>query len=105
MSNAIHAEELEKPFGGTVRALDGVSFTVAEGTVFGLLGPNGAGKTTAVRILTTIVGPDAGSARVLGHDVVSEAARVRSLIGLAGPEAAAAREVTRGANTVWGGGG
>src|SRR6202050_1474753 len=92
MSNAIHAEELEKPFGGTVRALDGVSFTVEEGTVFGLLGPNGAGKTTAVRILTTIVGPDAGSARVLGHDVVSEAARVRSLIGLAG------RCAPRGAN-------
>src|ERR1700683_5029936 len=94
MSNAIHAEELEKPFGGTVRALDGVSFTVAEGTVFGLLGPNGAGKTTAVRILTTIVGPDAGSARVLGHDVVTEAGRVRALIGLAGQYAAVDENLT-----------
>jgi ABC-2 type transport system ATP-binding protein len=94
MSNAIEAEKLEKTFGGTVRALDGVSFTVEEGTVFGLLGPNGAGKTTAVRILTTIVGPDAGSARVLGHDVVAEAGRVRSLIGLAGQYAAVDENLT-----------
>jgi len=94
MTHAIEAQDLEKTFGGTVRALDGVSFTVEEGTVFGLLGPNGAGKTTAVRILTTIVGPDAGSARVLGHDVVSEAARVRSLIGLAGQYAAVDENLT-----------
>ena len=84
MSNAIEAENLEKTFGGTVRALDGVSFSVEEGTVFGLLGPNGAGKTTAVRVLTTIVRPDGGSGRVLGHDVVADAGRVRSLIGWPG---------------------
>jgi daunorubicin resistance ABC transporter ATP-binding subunit len=94
MTQAIEAQDLEKTFGGTVRALDGVSFAVEEGTVFGLLGPNGAGKTTAVRILTTIVDPDAGAARVLGHDVVSEAARVRSLIGLAGQYAAVDENLT-----------
>ncbi len=94
MSHAIEAENLEKTFGGTVRALDGVSFAVEEGTVFGLLGPNGAGTTTAVRILTTIVEPDGGSARVLGHDVVSAAGRVRSLIGLAGQYAAVDENLT-----------
>jgi ABC-2 type transport system ATP-binding protein len=94
MTHAIEVENLEKTFGGTVRALDGVSFGVEEGTVFGLLGPNGAGKTTAVRVLTTIVRPDAGTARVLGHDVVSEAGRVRSLIGLAGQYAAVDENLT-----------
>jgi len=88
MSYAIEAEGIEKTFGGDVRALDGVSFAVEEGTVFGLLGPNGAGKTTAVRILTTILAPDGGRGRVLGHDVVTEAALVRTLIGLAGQNAA-----------------
>jgi ABC-2 type transport system ATP-binding protein len=94
MTLAIEAQNLEKTFGGTVRALDGVSFAVEEGTVFGLLGPNGAGKTTAVRILTTIVRPDAGTGRVLGHDVVTEAGRVRSLIGLAGQYAAVDENLT-----------
>ncbi len=88
MSYAIEAEGVEKTFGGDVRALDGVSFAVEQGTVFGLLGPNGAGKTTAVRILTTILAPDGGRGRVLGHDVVTEAALVRTLIGLAGQNAA-----------------
>jgi ABC-2 type transport system ATP-binding protein len=94
MSLAIEAQNLEKTFGGTVRALDGVSFGVEEGTVFGLLGPNGAGKTTAVRILTTIVSPDAGTGRVLGYDVVTDAGRVRSLIGLAGQYAAVDENLT-----------
>jgi daunorubicin resistance ABC transporter ATP-binding subunit len=94
MTHAIEADGLEKTFGGTVRALDGVSFAVEEGTVFGLLGPNGAGKTTAVRVLTTIVQPDAGTARVLGHDVVAEAGRVRTLIGLAGQYAAVDENLT-----------
>ncbi len=94
MTTAIEAENLEKTFGGTVRALDGVSFGVDQGTVFGLLGPNGAGKTTAVRVLTTIVRPDGGSARVLGHDVVAQAGRVRSLIGLAGQYAAVDENLT-----------
>ncbi|MHB1887036.1 MAG: ATP-binding cassette domain-containing protein [Acidimicrobiales bacterium] len=94
MANAIEATELVKTFKGGVRALEGVSLAVAEGTVFGLLGPNGAGKTTAVRILTTILAPDLGSARVLGYDVVREAARVRASIGLAGQYAAVDENLT-----------
>jgi ABC-2 type transport system ATP-binding protein len=96
MPHAIEAESLAKTFTGKheVRALDGVSFTVDPGTVFGLLGPNGSGKTTAVRILTTILGPDGGSARVLGHDVVERPRLVRSLIGLAGQYAAVDENLT-----------
>ncbi len=94
MTYAIEAEGLEKTFGGEVRALDGVTFGVEEGTVFGLLGPNGAGKTTAVRILTTILPPDAGRARVLGHDVVKDAQYVRTQIGLAGQYAAVDENLT-----------
>jgi ABC-2 type transport system ATP-binding protein len=96
MQFSIEADGLEKTFGGKhqVRALDGVSFTVAEGTVFGLLGPNGSGKTTAVRILTTIIKPDGGAARVLGHDVTKKPALVRSLIGLAGQYAAVDENLT-----------
>ncbi len=67
--------------GGAVRALDGIDFSVTQGTVFGLLGPNGAGKSTAVRILTTLSRPDAGVARVTGLDVVAEPDRVRTRIG------------------------
>jgi len=100
MTDAIEAANLEKTFGGTVRALDGVSFAVEQGTVFGLLGPNGAGKTTAVRVLTTIVQPDAGTARVLGHDVVADAGRVRALIGLAGQYAAVDENLTGRENIV-----
>ncbi len=62
----------------------GVDLTVARGTVYGLLGPNGAGKTTIVRILATLLAPDGGTARVLGHDVVAEAAAVRRQISLTG---------------------
>ncbi len=96
MPIAIEVDSLEKTFTGkrSVRALDGVSFAVEEGTVFGLLGPNGSGKTTAVRILTTILQPDGGTARVLGHDVRKEAALVRSLIGLAGQYAAVDENLT-----------
>ena len=94
MANAIEATDLVKTFKGGVKALEGVSLAVEEGTVFGLLGPNGAGKTTAVRILTTILQPDSGSARVLGHDVVREAAAVRSVIGLAGQYAAVDENLT-----------
>jgi len=96
MPIAIEVDNLEKTFTGkrSVRALDGVSFAVEEGTVFGLLGPNGSGKTTAVRILTTILQPDRGTARVLGHDVRKEAALVRSLIGLAGQYAAVDENLT-----------
>ncbi len=85
--NAIVVEGLRKRF-GEVDALGGVDFEVSEGTVFGLLGPNGAGKTTAVRVLATVLTPDAGRAEVLGHDVVREAEAVRRRIGLAGQNAA-----------------
>jgi ABC-2 type transport system ATP-binding protein len=94
VTNAIEAHDLKKTFGGEVRALDGVSFAVEEGTIFGLLGPNGAGKTTAVRILTTILSPDSGTGLVLGYDVVAQADRVRSLIGLAGQYAAVDENLT-----------
>jgi len=96
MTIAIEVENLQKTFTGKreVRALDGVSFAVAEGTVFGLLGPNGSGKTTAVRVLTTILRADGGSARVLGNDVQKKAALVRTQIGLAGQYAAVDENLT-----------
>src|SRR3954465_7843611 len=84
---AILTSGLTKSF-GDVRALDGVDLEVATGTVLGLLGPNGAGKTTAVRVLTTLLKPDSGSARVAGLDVVEHAAELRQRIGLAGRYAA-----------------
>jgi ABC-2 type transport system ATP-binding protein len=79
---------------GAVRALDGIDLDVASGSVLGLLGPNGAGKTTVVRILTTLLRPDAGSASVLGLDVVADAAALRSRIGLAGQYAAIDENLT-----------
>jgi ABC-2 type transport system ATP-binding protein len=91
---AVEAWGLEKTFKGGVVALDGVSFAAERGTVFGMLGPNGAGKTTAVRILTTILQPDAGSASVLGYDVLKQAAEVRACIGLAGQYAAVDENLT-----------
>jgi ABC-2 type transport system ATP-binding protein len=84
---AIEVQGLTKSF-GDVRALDGIDLTAPAGTILGLLGPNGAGKTTAVRILTTLLPPDGGSARVAGLDVVKDAAALRSQIGLAGQYAA-----------------
>ena len=86
-TTAIETDGLQKRY-GDVEALRGVDLRVNAGMVFGLLGPNGAGKTTAVRILTTLLRPDSGSARVAGFDVVREAARVREHIGLAGQYAA-----------------
>jgi ABC-2 type transport system ATP-binding protein len=80
--DAIEAENLVKTYPGGVRALDGLTFSVPEGTVFGLLGPNGAGKTTAVKILTTLSHADSGTARVANLDVRRDAARVRRGIGV-----------------------
>jgi ABC-2 type transport system ATP-binding protein len=82
----IQAHDLRKRFGQTV-ALDGIDLEVPEGSILGVLGPNGAGKTTAVRILTTLSIPDAGSARVAGHDVVSEADEVQRKIGVTAQDA------------------
>jgi ABC-2 type transport system ATP-binding protein len=93
-TNAIQANGLVKEYPGDVRALDGLTFGVEEGTVFGLLGPNGAGKSTAVRILTTLARADEGSARVAGHDVSAEPARVRSTIGVVAQRGGADREAT-----------
>ena len=91
--NAIVVEGLEKSY-GSVRALCGVDFEVETGTVFGLLGPNGAGKTTAVRILTTLLEPDGGTATVAGLDAVRDAAKLRTKIGLAGQYAAVDENLT-----------
>ena len=90
---AIRAVDLQKSW-GEVHALKGVSFEVPTGTVLGLLGPNGAGKTTAVRILTTLLQPDAGLAEVLGVDVTKEPMRTRGSIGLAGQYAAVDENLT-----------
>jgi daunorubicin resistance ABC transporter ATP-binding subunit len=96
---AIEADGLIKHYGKT-KALDGFDLTVPPNTVYGLLGPNGAGKTTAVRVLATLLRPDAGKARVLGHDVMTEAATVRRTIGLTGQYAALDEYLTGRANLV-----
>ncbi|NKY40722.1 ATP-binding cassette domain-containing protein [Cellulomonas septica] len=80
---AIEAEGLVKTF-GEQRAVDGVDLTVRTGTVYGVLGPNGAGKTTTIRMLATLLRPDAGTARIFGHDVAREPHVVRQLIGVTG---------------------
>ena len=90
---AIEASGLVKSFGAT-RAVDGVDLSVRTGSVYGVLGPNGAGKTTTVRMLATLLRPDAGSARVLGHDVVREADAVRGLVSLTGQMASVDEDLT-----------
>jgi ABC-2 type transport system ATP-binding protein len=97
MTDAIVAEGLVKKYGDVV-ALDGMGLSVPEGTVFGLLGPNGAGKTTTVRVLTTLLKPDAGHATVAGVDVVRDARRLRSLIGVSGQYAAVDEDLTGAEN-------
>lgn len=99
MTKAIEAQGLVKIYPARrgsqeVRALDGVDLEVEEGTVLGLLGPNGAGKTTTVRILTTLLRPDGGSAKVAGYDVVSQSKEVRAAIGLSGQYAAVDENLT-----------
>jgi len=91
---AIEARGLSKTYPGGVQALDDLSFSVEEGTVFGLLGPNGAGKSTTVKILTTLSHPDSGDARVGGFDVLGEPARVRKAIGVVGQQSGLDREAT-----------
>jgi ABC-2 type transport system ATP-binding protein len=96
---AIQAEGLSKRF-GDIHALQDINLTVPAGGVLGLLGPNGAGKTTTVRILTTLLRPDTGSARVAGLDVVRQPAAVRQVIGLAGQSAAVDEYLTGRENLV-----
>ena len=99
---AIQAEGLSKRF-GDIHALQDMNLTVSAGSVLGLLGPNGAGKTTAVRILTTLLRPDTGSARVAGLDVVRQPAAVRQVIGMAGQSAAVDEYLTGRENLVMAG--
>jgi ABC-2 type transport system ATP-binding protein len=90
---AIEAEGLAKSFGET-KAVDGVDLSVRKGAVYGMLGPNGAGKTTTIRMLATLLRPDGGSARVLGHDIVTDADAVRSLVSLTGQLASVDEDLT-----------
>jgi ABC-2 type transport system ATP-binding protein len=98
-SPAVEASGLVKRF-GTTRALDGADLVIAPGIVYGLLGPNGAGKTTTVRILATLLVPDGGTARVLGHDVAAEARSVRRRVALAGQAATVDDDLTGSENLV-----
>ncbi len=99
MPNAIETSGLVKTFGAT-RALDGVDLRIREGSVYGLLGPNGAGKTTIIRILATLLRPTEGTASVLGHDVVREAAVVRQKVSLTGQYASVDEDLTGTENLV-----
>ena len=96
---AIEATGLVKSFGET-RAVDGVDLAVRSGTVYGVLGPNGAGKTTTIRMLATLLRPDAGSARVLGHDIVRDAEAVRGLVSLTGQLASVDEDLSGRENLV-----
>jgi ABC-2 type transport system ATP-binding protein len=96
---AIEAAGLVKSFGAT-RAVDGVDLAVPVGSVYGVLGPNGAGKTTTIRMLATLLRPDAGTARVHGHDVVAEADTVRGLVSLTGQLASVDEDLTGRENLV-----
>jgi ABC-2 type transport system ATP-binding protein len=99
MSDAIATHGLVKTFKNT-RALDGLDLRIRKGSVFGLLGPNGAGKTTTIRILATLLRPDAGTASVLGHDVVRDAAKVRQKVSLTGQYASVDEDLTGHENLV-----
>ena len=98
-SLAIEATGLRKTFGST-RAVDGVDLAVPAGAVYGVLGPNGAGKTTTIRMLATLLRPDGGSARVLGHDIVTEADTVRGLVSLTGQLASVDEDLTGRENLI-----
>ncbi len=96
---AIEASGLVRTFGQT-RAVDGVDLAVPRGAVDGVLGPNGAGKTTTIRMLATLLRPDAASARVLGRDIVAEADPVRALVSLTGQLASVDDDLTGRENLV-----
>src|SRR5919199_655140 len=96
---AIEATGLVKSFGET-RAVAGVDLSVRRGSVYGVLGPNGAGKTTTIRMLATLLPPDAGSARVLGHDILHEADAVRGLVSLTGQLASVDEDLTGRENLI-----
>ena len=96
---AIEASGLVKSFGET-KAVDGVDLAVRTGSVYGVLGPNGAGKTTTIRMLATLLRPDAGTARVLGHDIVDEADEVRGLVSLTGQLASVDEDLTGRENLI-----
>src|SRR5919106_1584138 len=96
---AIEATGLEKSFGDT-QAVAGVDLAVRSGSVYGVLGPNGAGKTTTIRMLATLLSPDAGTARVLGHDIVREADAVRGLVSLTGQLASVDEDLTGRENLI-----
>ena len=96
---AIETSGLAKHF-GTTRALDGIDLGIKQGSVYGLLGPNGAGKTTTIRILATLLRPDSGTARVLGHDVVRDASVVREKVSLTGQYASVDEDLTGYENLV-----
>jgi ABC-2 type transport system ATP-binding protein len=96
---AIEATGLVKSFGET-RAVDGVDLAVRTGSVYGVLGPNGAGKTTTIRMLATLIRPDAGSARVLGHDIVDDADAVRGAVSLTGQLASVDEDLTGRENLI-----
>jgi ABC-2 type transport system ATP-binding protein len=93
VSIAVEAKELVKDF-GSVRALDGLSFKIEQGEIFGLIGLNGAGKTTALRITSTLLLPTSGTVKVFGHDVVEEASEVRSLLTYLPEEAGAYKNLS-----------
>jgi ABC-2 type transport system ATP-binding protein len=96
----IDARDLKKTYPGEVKALDGLSFQVQPGTIFGLLGPNGAGKSTAVKVLTTLARADAGEATVAGFDVNREPAKVRRSIGVVAQKSGVDRDLTGRENVV-----
>jgi len=96
---AIETTGLAKSYGDT-RAVDGVDLAVRRGSIYGVLGPNGAGKTTTIRMLATLIRPDGGSARVLGHDIVSEADAVRGLVSLTGQLASVDESLTGRENLI-----
>ncbi len=91
---AIVVEDLVKVYPGGTRGVDGVSFTVKPGEVFGLIGPNGAGKTTTLRIIATILQPTSGRVQVFGYDVVSDASKVREVISYLPEDAGAYKYLT-----------